>query len=61
MIGCGIVLLDESLKILLPGREFAGSDLVRDWLGVVIAAVVIQVISQIKLQHARRKPDSIER
>lgn len=40
LIVCGaIALLDESIKVLLPTREFDVIDLVKDWVGIGLAAV----------------------
>ena len=41
LIGCGIGLIDESIKVLLPTREFDFVDLVKDWVGVVAAVGMI--------------------
>lgn len=38
--GCGIGVVDECVKTLLPGREFEAIDLVKDWIGVGLAIVV---------------------
>lgn len=43
VVGCGIGVLDESIKILLPGREFGNGDLVRDIIGVGAAIVFVKV------------------
>ena len=43
LIGCGIGLIDESIKVLLPTREFDFVDLVKDWVGVAAAAGIIAV------------------
>lgn len=51
LIGCGIGLLDECLKIFLPGREFSSGDLIRDFIGVVIATVIVTAVLRIK--HSR--------
>ena len=45
VIGCGIGAADEGIKVLLPGREFSGGDLIRDCVGVVVAAVIIGLVS----------------
>lgn len=37
LIGCGIGLIDESIKVLLPTREFDFVDLVKDWGGIIFA------------------------
>lgn len=39
--GCGIGLLDECIKMLLPGREFSSEDLIRDFIGVGIAVLIV--------------------
>ena len=44
--GCGIGVLDELVKILLPGREFGGGDLVRDFIGVGIAVFIGWLLSR---------------
>ena len=38
--GFGIGVVDECVKMLLPGREFEAIDLVKDWIGVGLAIVV---------------------
>ena len=43
VIGCGVGVLDETVKILLPGREFGGGDMVRDFVGVGIAVTCVCV------------------
>ena len=43
LIGCGIGLIDESIKVLLPTREFDFVDLVKDWVGVATAMLVIWI------------------
>lgn len=47
-IGCGIGVVDESFKALLPGREFSTGDLVRDWIGTLLAIVVISIIRMMR-------------
>lgn len=46
LIGCGIGLIDESIKVLLPTREFDFVDLVKDWVGVTAAMLVIRLIKR---------------
>ncbi len=46
LIGCGVGLIDESIKVLLPTREFDVVDLVKDWVGVAAAMVVIWLIKR---------------
>ncbi len=41
LIGCGIGLIDESIKVLLPTREFDLVDLVKHWVGVAAAVGMI--------------------
>ena len=40
IIGCLIGLIDEGIKILIPTREFDVIDLVKDWVGIGLAAVI---------------------
>lgn len=46
--GCGIGVVDEGIKVLLPGREFSGTDLVKDFVGILLAFVVISLIRRKK-------------
>ena len=48
VIGCGIGVIDEGIKVLLPGREFSSGDLIRDFIGVLLAIVVISLIGMKK-------------
>ncbi len=41
LIGCCVGLIDEGIKVLLPTREFDVVDLVKDWVGVAVAMLVI--------------------
>lgn len=51
LIGCGIGLLDECIKVVLPGREFSSEDLIKDFIGIAIATVIVTVVQIIK--HSR--------
>lgn len=42
--GFGIGVVDECVKTLLPGREFSTGDLVRDFIGIGISAVVVWIL-----------------
>ncbi len=44
--GCGMGLLDETVKVFLPGREFGRGDLIRDIVGVGVATAVVMVCSK---------------
>lgn len=44
----GIGVIDECVKRMLPGREFSTGDLVRDFVGVVVAVVVSIAVGKIK-------------
>ena len=44
--GCCVGLIDESIKVLLPTREFDFVDLVKDWVGVAAAMLVIWLIKR---------------
>ena len=46
--GSGIGVVDECMKTLLPGREFSTGDMVRDFVGVVVAVVVSIAVGKIK-------------
>ena len=48
LLGCGTGVLDECLKIWLPTREFDVFDLIRDFIGVVVAALLSVLIRKIK-------------
>ena len=48
VIACGIGVLDECMKTLLPGREFSTGDLIRDFIGVAVAVVVSMAVEKIK-------------
>lgn len=44
--GCTIGIVDEGIKVLLPGREFGMGDLIRDWIGILLAAAVLMVVKK---------------
>ena len=44
--GCCVGLIDEGIKVLLPTREFDAIDLVKDWVGVAVAVLVIRLIKR---------------
>lgn len=49
VIVCGaIALLDESIKVLLPTREFDVVDLIKDWVGVAVAIGIVVLIRKTK-------------
>jgi hypothetical protein len=45
-VGCCVGLIDEGIKVLLPTREFDFVDLVKDWVGVATAMLVIRLIER---------------
>lgn len=47
LVGAGVGLIDESIKVLLPTREFDVVDLMKDWVGVALGTGVV-AISQIQ-------------
>lgn len=47
LIGCGIGVIDEGIKVLLPTREFDVTDLMRDFVGVAVAMVLVVMISRL--------------
>ena len=54
-IGCGIGVVDEGIKVLLPGREFSTGDLVRDSIGVGIAVCCVEAFKLLRLLIGREK------
>lgn len=50
--GCGIGVVDECMKTLLPGREFSTGDLIRDFIGILCAFLIIKIIAMTK--HSRK-------
>lgn len=46
--GCCVGLKDEGMKVQLPTREFDFVDLVKDWVGVAAAMLVIWLTKGIK-------------
>ena len=47
-VGAGVGLIDESIKVLLPTREFDLVDLLKDWIGVAMAMLVIRLLGMKK-------------
>lgn len=41
LFGGVFALLDEGIKIFLPTREFDAIDLMKDWIGVSLAVVIV--------------------
>lgn len=41
LFACAFGLMDETIKIFLPTREFDAVDLVKDWVGVALAWLVV--------------------
>lgn len=48
LIGCCISVVDEGIKVLLPGREFEIYDLLKNCLGVLIAVSITIVVMLLK-------------
>lgn len=48
LIGCGIGVVDEGIKVLLPGRELEIYDLLKNCLGVFIAVSITVVAIRLK-------------
>lgn len=42
--GCCVGLIDESIEVLFPTREFDFVDLIKDWVRVVVAFWVVNVL-----------------
>ena len=41
--GCCVGLIDESIKVLLPTREFDVMGLIKDWIGVAVGTGVVAI------------------
>lgn len=48
IFGCCFGLFEETLKISLPTREFGSIDLVKDFIGVWIAVLIVWIFSNMK-------------
>ena len=55
IVGCGIGVVDECVKMLLPGREFSTGDLIRDFVGVAVAVCFVEAFRLIRLLIGREK------
>lgn len=56
LIGWGIGVVDEGIKVLLPTREFDASDLMRDFIGVMMAVGITGFIrKQLKRKSSGRQ------
>lgn len=45
LIGCGIGLLDEGIKVILPTREFDVVDLVKEWAGHIFSILIGKLLA----------------
>lgn len=43
-IGCACGVVDECLRIFLPTREFDGGDLLKDFVGIAVAATITLIV-----------------
>ena len=48
LLGCGIGVIDEGIKVLLPTREFDVTDLMRDFVGVAVAMGIVAMVRKVK-------------
>lgn len=55
VIGCGIGVVDEGIKVLLPGREFSSGDLIRDFIGILCAVLIATIVFLIKRNREVKK------
>lgn len=46
-VALGVAFFDEGLKMILPTREFEFFDLIKDYIGIVIAGVLFLAIQKI--------------
>ncbi len=47
-VGFCLGLIDETIRFLIPTREFEFIDLMKDWAGVFIGAIIVFFIKSIK-------------
>ena len=45
VFGCGFGLIDETIKVFLPTREFGAVDVVKDFIGVWVAVAIVYLVS----------------
>ena len=55
-----IGLLEETLKIFLPTREFGAADLVKDCIGVLIATVIVFTTDSVRRMVHKIEQSSIK-
>ena len=48
MFGAAVGIMDESIKILLPTREFDVIDLFKDWIGIGMSTFSIWIIKRME-------------
>lgn len=48
VISCGIGVIDEGIKVLLPGREFEIIDMFKNCIGVLIAVSVAFIVIRLR-------------
>ena len=46
LAGCCVGLIDESIKVVLPTREFDVVDLIKNWIGVAVAVGLVELIKR---------------
>lgn len=64
VVGCCVGVVDEGIKVLLPTREFDLFDLVKDWIGVAVAMLMIWVIGKraaIKFENSSHEAEKEKR
>ena len=54
VVGCCVGVVDEGIKVLLPTREFDLFDLVKDWIGMAIALLLMSALRKKRLESKRR-------
>ena len=47
-VGCMVGVFDETLKVFLPTREFGLEDLIKDFIGIGIAAFLVLTSNKIR-------------
>ena len=51
VVGAGVGLIDEGIKVLLPTREFDMFDLLRDFIGVAVAMGIVMLIRKTRIEE----------
>lgn len=53
ILGFSVGLLDETVKLFLPTREFEIIDLLKDCIGVIVAFYVVEIIHRMRYRKGK--------